>query len=197
MTWEGAEEKYNVFRWYRAGWGRYSQADPIGRDGDANPYEYVFGNPIAWDDALGLFTVVGASPSEKKAIEAAFALIRSEMAKNNCGDCKKYFASQPNLQDIDQWTQPGGPPPYVSTTVRPANISGDIFGYSQHAAPFSYTWLFKDDFFPSTKRLSPCDLASLIVHEAGHLARRDTTDNEPSDFFTKCQFGCIKPRKYQ
>jgi hypothetical protein len=28
MTWEGGEENYNVFRWYRAGWGRYSQADP-------------------------------------------------------------------------------------------------------------------------------------------------------------------------
>jgi YD repeat-containing protein len=32
MTWEGAEENYNVFRWYRAGWGRYTQADPFAND---------------------------------------------------------------------------------------------------------------------------------------------------------------------
>src|SRR5205814_2105814 len=29
VTWEGTEENYNVFRWYRAGWGRYTQPDPI------------------------------------------------------------------------------------------------------------------------------------------------------------------------
>src|ERR1043165_5621909 len=29
MAWEGSEENYNVFRWYRAGWGRYTSADPI------------------------------------------------------------------------------------------------------------------------------------------------------------------------
>lgn len=27
--WEGAEERYNIFRWYRSGWGRYTQADPL------------------------------------------------------------------------------------------------------------------------------------------------------------------------
>ena len=137
-----------------------------------------------------------ASPVERNAIEAAFALIRSQMTKNTCGDCKKYFASQSNLQDIDKWTEPGGPP-YVSTTVRSASASTDVFAYSQNAPPFLYTWLYKDDFFPSPKRLSPCDLASLILHEAGHLSRQDTTDNEPADFFKKCAFGCINPGKFR
>lgn len=33
MTWGGTEETYNIFRWYRGGWGRYTQADPVGIGG--------------------------------------------------------------------------------------------------------------------------------------------------------------------
>jgi len=33
MTWEGPEESYNIFRWYKAGWGRYTQADPLAPGG--------------------------------------------------------------------------------------------------------------------------------------------------------------------
>jgi RHS repeat-associated protein len=54
------ERSYNVFRWYRAGWGRYTQSDPIfERSGlkkfpEPGLYSYVDGNPIMWDDPLGL-----------------------------------------------------------------------------------------------------------------------------------------------
>lgn len=54
MSWEGAEENYNVFRWYRAGWGRYSQADPFGLRGGLNEYAYVTDNPGKAIDRLGL-----------------------------------------------------------------------------------------------------------------------------------------------
>jgi RHS repeat-associated protein len=61
MTWEGNEENYNVFRWYRAGWGRYSQADsfiqPSARE--PNVYAYARENPIRFADDLGLFSVDG------------------------------------------------------------------------------------------------------------------------------------------
>jgi RHS repeat-associated protein len=36
------ETSYNIFRWYRAGWGRYSQADPIGVGGrDFRQYDLL------------------------------------------------------------------------------------------------------------------------------------------------------------
>ncbi|HYC87626.1 MAG TPA: RHS repeat-associated core domain-containing protein [Thermoanaerobaculia bacterium] len=48
----GTEVAYNIFRWYRAGWGRYTQADPIGLVG--REYPYASNNPILHTDMLGL-----------------------------------------------------------------------------------------------------------------------------------------------
>ncbi len=48
------ERSYNVFRWYRARWGRYGQADPVGVDGGTNLFAYVLSSPIGYADSLGL-----------------------------------------------------------------------------------------------------------------------------------------------
>ena len=50
----GNELAYNVFRWYRGGWGRYSQADPLGLGGGPNLYGYVSANPTRFVDPRGL-----------------------------------------------------------------------------------------------------------------------------------------------
>jgi RHS repeat-associated protein len=52
----GQPESYNIFRWYRSGWGRYTQADPLGA-GDLNVVAYAAGNPLRYADPLGLFNV--------------------------------------------------------------------------------------------------------------------------------------------
>jgi len=54
--WEGVEERYNVFRWYRSGWGRYTQSDRLGLSAGLNLYEYTFENPLVLSDRLGLYT---------------------------------------------------------------------------------------------------------------------------------------------
>jgi len=50
----GEEMAYNIFRWYRAGWGRYSGPDRLGLAGGLNLYAYVGGNPLLRTDPYGL-----------------------------------------------------------------------------------------------------------------------------------------------
>jgi RHS repeat-associated protein len=45
---------YNRHRDYDPTSGRYIQADPIGLEGDANPYSYAQNNPLMWIDPEGL-----------------------------------------------------------------------------------------------------------------------------------------------
>ncbi len=50
------EREYNIFRWYRSGWGHYTSADPIGLQAGTNLYAYAGGNPVAYADPLGLIS---------------------------------------------------------------------------------------------------------------------------------------------
>jgi RHS repeat-associated protein len=53
---DGNDAYYNIFRWYRAGWGRYTQADPMAL-GDDDAYGYASGGPTGSSDRFGLYTV--------------------------------------------------------------------------------------------------------------------------------------------
>jgi len=46
--------KYNIFRWYRAGWGRYTQADLLDNKGREPQYAYAIDSPVMTVDPLGL-----------------------------------------------------------------------------------------------------------------------------------------------
>jgi RHS repeat-associated protein len=48
---------YNYFRSYDARTGRYSQADPIGLEGEWNRFGYVDGNPLSYVDPDGLVKI--------------------------------------------------------------------------------------------------------------------------------------------
>ncbi|HXG58218.1 MAG TPA: RHS repeat-associated core domain-containing protein [Thermoanaerobaculia bacterium] len=49
-----SDRSYNIFRWYRSSWGRYTQADPIGLRGGMNLYGYALQNPQKFIDPEGL-----------------------------------------------------------------------------------------------------------------------------------------------
>ncbi len=48
------ERSYNIFRWYRPTWGRYTQTDPVGLSVGLNLYQYGLGDPLLMTDPLGL-----------------------------------------------------------------------------------------------------------------------------------------------
>jgi RHS repeat-associated protein len=54
----GSDEHYNIFRWYRAGWGRYTQPDPMGLVGGPNLFAYALGNPVRVADPYGLIAEI-------------------------------------------------------------------------------------------------------------------------------------------
>jgi RHS repeat-associated protein len=59
---QNSDVAYNIFRWYRAGWGRYTQADPIVRMAALAPYEYAGDAPTVATDPLGLLTTIPGPP---------------------------------------------------------------------------------------------------------------------------------------
>ncbi|MCG8459182.1 MAG: hypothetical protein MI919_23140 [Holophagales bacterium] len=108
--------------------------------------------------------------------------------------CRLYFQSLG--VDLEDWLSPGGPPYVVPRPL--GRFSGRhrerICGGAQNRRPFEKVFVDWRCF----RGTQLCELASLLLHELGHLARRDTTDHEPPDFFDACRLGpCIDPARYE
>ncbi|HKO58476.1 MAG TPA: RHS repeat-associated core domain-containing protein [Thermoanaerobaculia bacterium] len=63
------ERHYNIFRWYRDGWGRYTQGDPVGLNGRATSlYDYSLDNPLLYTDRTGLQVLYDPGPTPNGAV---------------------------------------------------------------------------------------------------------------------------------
>jgi RHS repeat-associated protein len=84
--WEGAEQRYNIFRWYRAGWGRYTQSDPISVGGGATwgvnlLYGYAADNPTFNTDPFGMYKVEPPSGTQSEDINRAVFQVMQKLNK--------------------------------------------------------------------------------------------------------------------
>jgi RHS repeat-associated protein len=77
---------YNVFRWYRGGWGRYTEADPmLGKDPNANDvYGYATENPLSYTDQTGLLAEAVCSEIAVSGINTPFYHCRLRVTCKEC-----------------------------------------------------------------------------------------------------------------
>jgi RHS repeat-associated protein len=159
MTWEGAEENYNVFRWYRAGWGRYTQADPLavlGRSSRAAIEIFTYGrdNPTTTIDPLGLYTTSGgcdgklcgppsdslcaSNPRSTVCIAYLYGKLRHRIrSSSQCRAALNSFGSGFGADDVIRATFPGTPGPRMTCDARDCD-SSSFGGYRQpHYNPFT------------------------------------------------------------
>lgn len=189
---------YNLHRWYEPGAGRYTRPDPItsqntvGGISATSIYVYVGAQPLTSSDPLGLFQVFGSRPFRGK-VESAMARLDQDLAKPEAECCRQYFSDLG--VDLDEWIQQGGKPFIRDADVKTARDMArqSQCGGAQPRPPFLWVFVRPDCF----RKPDPCGMASLLLHEFGHLARKDTKENEPSDFFEACSFGCIRPGDFR
>jgi RHS repeat-associated protein len=167
MTWEGPEENYNIFRWYKSASGRYTQPDPAGFEGGVNLYAFALENPLNRFDPTGLTSYVGFPPDKQRAMQDAVAKAKAKMKEKPC--CypaapdvyekleKATFIFKPGLQDCG----------YVSPTNFLTN---------------------KIQIGPAAFTPDCCSLESTLAHEANHL-RIWGTEKSSYALEKKC-FGC-------
>jgi RHS repeat-associated protein len=137
LAFPGQEEEgalsYNIYRWYRAGWGRYTQADPLDRP--AFEYQYAVANPILYSDTLGLKATSGfikKAPFWQKCIgkiplvsklSGPIAIVVSVFSADDIdqnGEAPKGCDSCPDAQP-----KPDDPPDNVKPFPKPSPIPPD------------------------------------------------------------------------
>jgi hypothetical protein len=164
MTWEGGEEHYNVFRWYRAGWGRYTQSDQAA---SAHPYSYVGSNPIGAIDPLGLFKVdksgVKNIPSPQimsicPGLGSACTFLKAYLKCDcECDGQGGYHANATLVLEGNLYYFPGNPKmlktkPFDKTVVDPASSIAHEWNFHIHYAIDAVT--------PAIKQLESQNFAS-------------------------------------
>jgi len=118
-------------------------------------------------------------------VERALVMLRRAVRPG--GSCDAYFRA---LGVDPEALLSLGEPPYLIYLDGNRFAGEGICAKAQAGEPFSYVFLNPD--CPLDGK-DTCAVASLLLHEMGHLARRDITDNEPPEFFEACRVGCVRP----
>src|SRR6266542_2705960 len=113
MTWEGPEENYNIFRWYKSSSGRYTQADPMGLVGGPNLFAYALANPVRVSDPYGLFAEllcrqvnVSGLKGWQKAVVSAYKPVHCRL-RVSCGCPPTGFDTTVGRENVNPKGSPG------------------------------------------------------------------------------------------
>ncbi|MEM9597591.1 MAG: hypothetical protein AAGD06_25210 [Acidobacteriota bacterium] len=158
----------------------------------AAPASALVVQPIGPDAAGGAQRYATAAGGLEKKVQRASELLREQI--RTAPACRAYFDHLG--VDLDAWLAADVPPTVVPRRLRRPNrwIGDPICGAAQAREPFERIYVDPSCF----RGPRSCELASLLLHEMGHLARRDTRDNEPRDFFDACRLSfCVDPARFQ
>lgn len=147
--------------------------------------------PLALRDSAGSVRPSGRDVRFAQHFDEAVDLLREHVRVAPA--CRAYFKR--HGVDLNRWLTPGSPPYVVSRKLHFSSRRSvaPVCGGAQGRPPFELLFVDTGCF----RKQKICDLASLLLHEMGHLARRDTRDNEPPDFFAACHLNvCIDPSRY-
>ena len=185
---------YNIFRWYRSGSGRYTQADPIGLVptilGVKNLFAYADANPIEHGDRLGLYSIAKncADTCGPDNVTSCYGNPQKiNCVKNLIEEMKeRVFFSAPckkALQDAGKWRQVAGSlmpsAPYPRITCDPSDCTGSspkYFGPPLRSIPMC-KWFFA---------YSPPAGAQSMLHEFLHDAGVGDGTPEQASILTAC-----------
>src|SRR5262249_23648441 len=152
-----SERSYNIFRWYRAGWGRYAQADPIlaRLASSFHAYGYASQNPSLNFDPFGLLEIRPSCGASTPAIHQAVR--QASQQTHSCLMCSTPQSQWRRLRDALL----GSTIDCVSNEDLRGNCAGSVPGQ---------IWLNLRNFLPGGPPTGcPC-LPALLAHEAAHQA---------------------------
>ena len=164
------EKYYNVFRWYRGAWGRYTQADPIGIRGSLNAFGYGNQAPVVNTDRLGLWALDKSCKGFEATITAAMTSAVAGIAGCGllCSDSAKLLDELMDATikcDLNDVEHCGTNPPGSSITLGAPALA--------------------------QSKQCPC-MEALLAHEAAHGALQswwDSSEGIPEIIENRC-FGC-------
>jgi hypothetical protein len=121
-------------------------------------------------------------------VERALEMLEAALGTKQAEACRSYF------EGLD-W--PAAPTLVITTDAefpRPVGAAAAIVPGEPWMAIQLNPRRLADEAWP---RLGACELASVLLHEMGHLARRDTHDREPKAFFRACRLRCLNPGRWR
>ena len=162
-------------------------AAPLGRGESAAPGIVLLPDGVEPEASMP-GSIFGGSLFRRR-VEAAMGQIRAELGGPRGRSCRTYFSELG--VDVVAWLDLTGPP-FIKEV--PGRRGRDLDGIAQAGPPFQ--WVFIRG--RGARSADACRLGSLLLHELGHLARRDVTDNEPPEFFSRCRLSaCIDAGRYR